>query len=91
MTLQTYLATIESPMNRAKAEAALTRTQRWDGRYAWRHAEMERRVAAGATIELSRQGTRKLINPSGSFLDESQITATAMDYARWLIDRRDMQ
>ena len=81
--LAKFLATFE-PMQRAKVEAALLRQQRWDGRPAFRHVEMERRVREGAKIELSRQGTRRLVNPSGSFLDEAQITKTAMDYAAFL-------
>lgn len=89
MNVKAFLVTIEEPRTRARAEAALMRQMRWDGRYAFRSDEIERRIAAGATIELSRQGTRRLVNPSGSFLDEEQITKTAMDYAAFLLAKHE--
>lgn len=82
-----FLATF-APMQRAKAEAALDRQMRFDGRYCFRGTEVERRIAEGCTVMLSRQGERRLAWPNGVFLDEKQISKTAMDYAEFLIAQR---
>ena len=72
-----------SPLARAKAEAALSKSLVNQGRAISRRSLVEEKIAAGAKIE-TRNGERRLMTPDGSYLAESQISKTGMDYAEHL-------
>jgi hypothetical protein len=49
---------------------------------------VEKKVAEGAKVEVSKSGERRLTAPDGSFLREAQISKTGMDYAGHLASRK---
>lgn len=73
-----------TPMQRAKAEAALKRPMRHNGEEKSRKRIIEGYVDEGATIAISPKGERRIQKPNGVFLDEKQMGKTAMDYAHHL-------
>lgn len=78
-----------APMLRARMEKTLSTQMRFDGRFATRKEEVERRVAAGARVESNAKDGRRLVNAEGGgFLAERDITKAAMDYAQHLIAQR---
>lgn len=77
-----------APMLRARMEKALAVQMRFDGAFATRKAEIERRVAAGARVEPHDKDGRRLHSASGGYLTEKDITKSAMDYAEHLISQR---
>ncbi len=82
--LSDYLASIPSPMNRAKAKAALEMQVRVNGaEFLFRHQLMERRVAAGSKV-IDQRGQMVLMNADGSFLDQRNATKHGLNYAAWL-------
>ncbi len=79
----------KSSMAEGRTNRALDKTMGFNGIVMTRRKAIEDRVNAGAKIALSPKGTRRLMNPDGSFLDESQISKTAMDYAERLATTKD--
>lgn len=83
-TLSEYLASIPSPMHRARAKAALETQVRVNrGEFMFRHQLMERRVTAGAKVT-DVKGDIVLMNPDGSWLDQRNATKHGLNYAAWL-------
>jgi len=74
-----------SPMQAKRAINALENSVSAEGMPWRRHELVEKDVANGAKIVLSKAGTRRLQRPNGVYRDESQISKTAMDYAAYLI------
>lgn len=73
-----------SPMARAKAETALDRSLVNGDRVITRRALVEEKITSGSRVFRSSKGERRLIALDGSYLAESQISKTAMDYAGYL-------
>jgi len=78
----------KSPMAAKRAKNTLNISVRNKGRLITRRALVDAKVAAGSEIKYSKSGTRRLQAADGSYLDESQIGKTAMDYAEYQIDGR---
>ena len=69
-----------------RAKDALDRTICANGIYMSRAELVHLRVSGGAVVALSNStGKRRLTNPDGAYLDETQISKTAMDYAEFLL------
>lgn len=71
-------------MRQAKVRNALNQIARFNGTEQPRKEAVRARVAAGATVE-AREGQDALVNPDGSYLLQSLLTKTGIDYARHLI------
>lgn len=74
-----------TPMAKKKAIDALNRTMSRDGQLMSRKDIVRDCIAKGYKVEQTATGERRLKGPDGSFLDESQISKTAMDFAEHLI------
>lgn len=84
-SLENYLNSIPSPMQRARAEAALRMQVRLNGgAFFLRHEIVEQRVAAGARLATWRDKPILQL-PDGAFLDAENITKAGLDYAGFLI------
>lgn len=82
--LTEYLASIKSPMHRARAKAALEMQVRFNGgEFLLRHQLVERKVAAGSKV-VDRKGDMVLLNPDESWLGQRNITKHGLNYAAWL-------
>jgi hypothetical protein len=69
-----------------RAKDTLERTICSNGTYMSRAELVHLRISNGAVVDLSSwTGKRRLTNPDGSYLDETQISKTAMDYAEFLL------
>lgn len=77
-----------SPMQKAKVLATLQKQIVSNRKASSRRDLVRDRVGDGATVVTSN-GERRLTNPNGSYLAESQISKTAMDYAEHLIAKRE--
>ena len=75
------------PRIRQRIINALLKTMRFDGKIMTRKAYIERKVFDGSVVT-GRGSNRRLENKRGQFVDQSQITKTAMDYAEYLVDRK---
>lgn len=73
-----------SAPNAAKAKGALNQPTKSGGVITDRKTLIEEKVAAGYTVQVLPNGKRRLVSPSGSYLEESAITKTGMDYADFL-------
>lgn len=83
-----YLATITSPMQRARAKVSLETQVRVNGaEFMDRHELMERRIAAGSKV-VDQRGDMVLLNADGSFLDQRGATKHGLNYAAWLSVRQ---
>jgi hypothetical protein len=83
MAYESYLATIESPLRRAKARAALERQMRLDGRYMFRW-QMAEEMATRPMLRLDSAKGRLYHGADGRFYDVASLTSTAVDYIIWL-------
>lgn len=82
VTLGGYELTLSAPV-RAKALEQMT-TQRMINRVGQtRKQYIEDSVKQGATVG-EREGQRALVFPDGSYMRQSEITKTALDYADYL-------
>ena len=77
-----------SPMQRARANAALDKLIRFNGKPETRRSWIEREVKLGATVVERPRWGRVLQDPRGSFMEQAQLTKTGMDYADYLIEVR---
>jgi hypothetical protein len=84
-SVDNFISTMK-PMAAARAKSALERGIMSNGKLYTRSSLVESKVLAGAKVVLSPEGKRRLQIPNGAFLDESQISKTAMDYAEYLIN-----
>jgi hypothetical protein len=83
-SLESFLAT-KSPMHAAKANAALIKHTRVNGREIMqRHQLIETHMAQGYRTRLRPNGERVFLSPDGSWFDAQAITTTALDYASFL-------
>ncbi len=80
-----------SPMARKRAENALDNSITSGGKPYRRSELVESMVDEGATVVLSSKGARRLQRPNGAYLDESQISKTAMDYAERLVSDKETE
>lgn len=86
--LDKYLASIPSPMHRARAKNALTMQVRVNhADFMERHNLIERRITAGAKV-LDQKGSMVLMNLDGSFLNQRNATKHGLNYAAWLSVQR---
>lgn len=76
-----------SVINAEKARLALTKNVAYRGSPISRESLIEKFVAEGRTIG-THDGKRTLETADGSFMDESPLTKTGMDYAEYLIAQR---
>lgn len=74
-----------SPMLQQRVRNALNQEIKFNGKLMSRKSAVRERVVNGATVG-EKEGQRALINPSGSYLLEKQISSTAMDYAQHLAE-----
>lgn len=77
-----------TPMAAGKYRAALLVTASADGRPITRKALIEEKVAEGRVIG-EYDGARTLETQDGAFLSEKKLTKAGMDYAAYLIAKRD--
>lgn len=73
-----------SPMAQGKVRKTLDVKMMNQGQAISRRELVERKISEGATIEVSKGGERRLTNPDGSYLGQSQIGKIAIDYAEYL-------
>lgn len=79
-----YLVTLTSPMQRARAKAALETQVRVNGaEFMTRHELMERRISSGSKV-VDQHGDMVLLNADGSFLNQRGATKYGLNYAAWL-------
>lgn len=70
----------QTPMAAGKTKAALLKEVSNGGRVITRKALIDEKIANGARVVIEK-GKRELRNPDDSFLDESALTKSGMDYA----------
>lgn len=87
MDLSGFGASAE-PKQLKNIENALSRNVTNRGRVISRKSLVEEKIGSGATVVQSPKGLRRLMSQDGSFLDESQISKTAMDYAEHLLSTK---
>lgn len=82
-----FLASMPNPMQRARADATLSRPMRVKGDVGprWRH--IVRLVDAGYLVETTPHG-RRLVAQDGSYFEEQDLTKIALDYAKFLIESK---
>lgn len=87
--LEAYLATISTPMHRAKAKAALTQLTRHNGsvRIYKRHELIAEKLKSGAKV-VDHKGKMVLMSPNGAWLDTRNITKHGLNFAAWLSVQR---
>lgn len=78
----------ESPMSAGRKRDTLLKSVSSEGQVITRKNLIEREVANGDAI-VTENGERRLTDKSGAFRDESTLTKAGMDYAQYLIDKRD--
>jgi hypothetical protein len=85
--MQEHLGAL-SPMQRAKAESALTAKVLVNGKnFMSRSQLVEQQVSQGATVQKTKRG-EVLMHPSGAFLDKRNMTQRGLDYARFLVAKK---
>ncbi|WP_454727956.1 MULTISPECIES: strawberry notch-like NTP hydrolase domain-containing protein [Cupriavidus] len=77
-----------SPQRRGKIVATLDKTYTFNGRPGKLREQIRRMVAEGHRITRAPDGTRRLSNAEGQFLDERDLLKTGMDYAAHLLARK---
>lgn len=87
----THFTADMTPMQRSKVQAALDVTLMSGGSPVSRKELVEQKVGEKSIITMSPVGVRRLESPDGRYVDEKQISKTAMDYAAHLIAKRDGQ
>lgn len=76
-----------TPMQRASAHKALMRNMNFRGKVMSRQEIVKSMISEGAKV-VNRYSTRGLQLPNESFLSESQLSKTAMDYAEHLLAKK---
>lgn len=85
-TLSAFVAGM-TPLAKKRAIDVLRKQIAWNGLLAPRHAGIEQRVSKGWSVA-TRGGSRRFTAPDGGFLNENDISKTAMDYAEFLTRRQ---
>ena len=80
-----------TPMKSAKTRNFLSKVSLFGGKPSKRSDMIEKKVADGAVVLISKNGERRLHDkndPYSPFLDSKEIGVTALDYAEFLIKNR---
>jgi hypothetical protein len=74
-----------TPAQRQNADDALSVNMLHNGEMLTRRALVDKSVANGYTVVPNAKDRRRLMSPSGSYIEEKRLTKTGMDYAEYLI------
>lgn len=83
--LYQFLSTLPKILQ-TKSETTLKRNVKNNNRLIPLHSLIEEKVEQGATVTQEKEGLR--LSTNDSFLSQSQVTKTGMDYATWLINQK---
>lgn len=78
----------QDKIGQRRIASTLRTAQKFNGEVKSRGLEVERLVSEGASVVVGKEG-RRLQKQDGGFFAEKDITKTAMDYAEFLVKRRD--
>lgn len=76
-----------TPAAAGRAKRTLLQMKMWDGGPIRVGRAIADRIRAGYTVESAKNG-RRLVSPSGAYLDEKQLSKTAMDFAEFVSRRQ---